>query len=357
MWRAAAAGSDRPVRILTGSPTTLDPAAQGDAGSAAITRPAVRVADQLRRRPPGPARARRIVAVQRRWTAGHVPPAPGPDVLGRQPAAPVGRGPQLVAPDRSSSAVATRLARPGHRRRRRISARNGDRPRDRRPPRRRRDWRPGGRPRPAGDRFRQHRRGADVLGRPARGGRGCRGADARGRASSRSGGYTLSGETASGLTLTANPRYWAGKPAVDDDRAGRRPRREAVRSMPSRRAISTTPRSSASMPPGSPTTRRSDRSSDWSTRCRSQYYGFDTTKPPFDDRARPAGLRQGRRLAADGRSEQRRRDGAGRQLDGAAGDPRAERRGLPAGLRPGRGPRSPGPGRLSRAAPGSRRPS
>ena len=32
-----AAGPDRSVRILTGSPTTLDPAAQGDAGSAAIT--------------------------------------------------------------------------------------------------------------------------------------------------------------------------------------------------------------------------------------------------------------------------------------------------------------------------------
>ena len=32
-----AAGVDRPVRILSGEPTTLDPAAQGDAGSAAIT--------------------------------------------------------------------------------------------------------------------------------------------------------------------------------------------------------------------------------------------------------------------------------------------------------------------------------
>jgi oligopeptide transport system substrate-binding protein len=32
-----AAAPDRPVRILTGTPTTLDPAAQGDAGSAAIT--------------------------------------------------------------------------------------------------------------------------------------------------------------------------------------------------------------------------------------------------------------------------------------------------------------------------------
>ena len=31
------AAPDKPVRILTGGPTTLDPAAQGDAGSAAIT--------------------------------------------------------------------------------------------------------------------------------------------------------------------------------------------------------------------------------------------------------------------------------------------------------------------------------
>jgi oligopeptide transport system substrate-binding protein len=34
---SAAAAPDRPVRILSGEPTTLDPAAQGDAGSAAIT--------------------------------------------------------------------------------------------------------------------------------------------------------------------------------------------------------------------------------------------------------------------------------------------------------------------------------
>jgi oligopeptide transport system substrate-binding protein len=34
---STAAGPDRPVRILSGAPTTLDPAAQGDAGSAAIT--------------------------------------------------------------------------------------------------------------------------------------------------------------------------------------------------------------------------------------------------------------------------------------------------------------------------------
>ena len=34
---AAAVGADRPARILVGEPTTLDPAAQGDANSSAVT--------------------------------------------------------------------------------------------------------------------------------------------------------------------------------------------------------------------------------------------------------------------------------------------------------------------------------
>ncbi len=42
-----AAGTDRPVRILAGSPTTLDPAAQGDSGSAAITAQLFEIADEL----------------------------------------------------------------------------------------------------------------------------------------------------------------------------------------------------------------------------------------------------------------------------------------------------------------------
>src|SRR4051794_5977738 len=37
MGATPGAAADRTVRILTGAPTTLDPAAQGDAGSAAIT--------------------------------------------------------------------------------------------------------------------------------------------------------------------------------------------------------------------------------------------------------------------------------------------------------------------------------
>ena len=41
--------SDRPVRILVGEPATLDPAAQGDASSAAVIGAALRDADHLRR--------------------------------------------------------------------------------------------------------------------------------------------------------------------------------------------------------------------------------------------------------------------------------------------------------------------
>ena len=118
-----AAGSDRPVRILTGEPTTLDPAAQGDAGSAAITAQLFESLTTLRRRPAGPPGPRRIVAVRRRRTAGHVPPPAGPDLLGRHPAPAVGRRPQLAAADRPGAPVAAGLARPRHHGRRGLPAR------------------------------------------------------------------------------------------------------------------------------------------------------------------------------------------------------------------------------------------
>ena len=95
-----AAGADRPVRILTGEPTTLDPAAQGDAGSAAITaqlfesltsfdadlqvRPALAESWQF--------------ADDGRQVTFHL--RPEPDLLRREPAAPVGRRPQLAPADR-----------------------------------------------------------------------------------------------------------------------------------------------------------------------------------------------------------------------------------------------------------------
>ena len=86
-----AAGSDRPVRILSGKPDHARSGRPGRCGERRDHGPALRVADELRRRPPGPPGPRRIVAVQRRRAAGHVPSPPGPDVLGRQPVAAIRR--------------------------------------------------------------------------------------------------------------------------------------------------------------------------------------------------------------------------------------------------------------------------
>ena len=52
------------------------------------------------------------------------------------------------------------------------------------------------------------------------------------------------------------------------------------------------------MRPGSPTTTPSARSSARSDGLSLDYYGFDTTRPPFDDVRRSPGVRPGRRLAA-----------------------------------------------------------
>ena len=351
----SAAGSDRPVRILAGSPTTLDPAAQGDAGSAADHGPALRVADQLRRRPPGPPGPRRIVAVQCRWTPGDVPSAPGPDVLGRQPAAPVGCDPQLVAPDRSGASVATRLARPGHRRRRRVPAGNGDRPRDRRPPRRRRIRRPGGRPGPAGDRFRQHRRRADVLDRPARSGGGCRGADP-GQGLRRERRIHAVRRDGQRPDADRQSTLLGGQTGRDDDRAGRRPRWEGsgrcLRGGRSRLHLGLRHRCHlARLRRGARTAAPPGRLAvDAVLRVRHQ-------QAAVRRRARPAGVRQGHRLAADGRPEQRRRDRAGRELDGAAraSPVAATRTSCRSTTRPR--PAISWPRPVSRAVPGSRPPS
>ena len=70
-----------------GEPATLDPAAAGDAGSVGGHRPALRDADDLRRRPPAPAGARRFVARRGRREADRLPPPPGPVVLRRDAAA------------------------------------------------------------------------------------------------------------------------------------------------------------------------------------------------------------------------------------------------------------------------------
>ena len=268
----ATVGADRPVRILAGTPTTLDPAVQGDAGSAAVT---AQLFESLTSFDAG-LHVRPALAESWRFRgrrAGHLPPAPGPDLLGWQSVAAVGRGPKLAAPDRSRPSVAARVARARYRRRRGVPSRAIQRPGVGRPSRGRRGRRSRRRPRPARDGLRQHRGGPDVLGRPAGHRLGVGGT---------SGGYTLSGETDTGLTLTANPHYWAGTPAIKTI--------ELVGDLGGRAPVDAFAAGDLDYTPVSgidatwvgydetlgPQLRQVDSLS-------VEYYGFETSKPPFDD--------------------------------------------------------------------------
>ncbi len=271
-----AAGSDRPVRILTGSPETLDPAALGDAGSAAITaqlfesltafdtqlqvRPALaeswrfddggrRLTFQLR---PGltfsdgsPLRPSDVV---RSWLRLIDPTAPSPLaslVLDVKGAAAYLRGesrdPTTVAirADDAANEVVVDLVRPA------TDFINIV----------------------AGPSFAIVPPGVGKTAAALQPGDGF----------VASGGYTLSGSTATGLTLTANPHYWAGTPAIRTieligDLGGRSPvdanfvRRHGSRSRCSsvsapapagRRRRSSSATSSRILPGSAPTSRRS----------------------------------------------------------------------------------------------------
>lgn len=277
----AVAATDRPVRILTGSPTTLDPAAQGDAGSAAITaqlfesltsfdadlhvRPALaeswrfgdggrQVTFHLRSgltfSDGSPLRSSDIV---RSWLRLIDPAHPSPlaslafDINGAeaylrgQSADPASVG--LHADDGSGDLVVDLV-------------------------------------RPATD-FVNIVAGPTFSVVPPGAGSGAA-ALTPGAGFVASGGYVLSGETATGLTLTANPHYWAGKPAITTiqllaDLGGRSP----VDAF-SAGDLDYTPVFSidatwlAYDETLGPQLRLVDSLS-------VQYYGFDTSKPPFDD--------------------------------------------------------------------------
>jgi oligopeptide transport system substrate-binding protein len=103
-----------------------------------------------------------------------------------------------------------------------------------------------------------------------------------------SGGYVLSGATASGLTLSANPHYWAGPPAIGTielvDDLGGRSEVDAFQAN----ELDYAPLNGADA-----TWIAYDRTLGPQLRqvasLSVQYYGFDTSKPPFDDvRARRA---------------------------------------------------------------------
>ena len=97
-----------------------------------------------------------------------------------------------------------------------------------------------------------------------------------------SGGYVLTGETGSGLTLTANPRYWAGEPAIRTI--------ELVTDLGGRSEVAAFEADELDYAPIGgfdaawiaydetlgPQLREVGSLS-------TQYYGFDTKQPPFDD--------------------------------------------------------------------------
>ena len=123
MWRFAGGRSRSARQDPDRRPTTLDPAVQGDAGSAAITAQlfeSLTAFDaDLQLRP----------ALAESWTFAdggrqvtfHLA---GPDVLGRQSAPAVGRRAELAAAHRSEAAVAAGVARARHRRRRGVPPRH-----------------------------------------------------------------------------------------------------------------------------------------------------------------------------------------------------------------------------------------
>ncbi len=276
-----AAGPDRPVRILSGSPTTLDPAAQGDAGSAAVTaqlfesltsfdadlqvRPALaeswRFSDDGRQltfhlRPAltfSDGSALRPSDVARSWMRLIDPESPSPlaslalDIVGAQAflrgtaTDPTTVG--LHADDGAGDLVVDLV-------------------------------------RPATD-FVNIVAGPTFSVVPPGVGNGPA-ALTPGKEFVASGGYVLSAKKETSLTLTANPRYWAGKPAITtielvSDLAGRGPVDAfAAGDLDYTSVFGIDATWLAYDETLGPQLRMVGSLS-------VQYYGFDTTKPPFDD--------------------------------------------------------------------------
>ena len=97
-----------------------------------------------------------------------------------------------------------------------------------------------------------------------------------------SGGYILNGANATGLTLVANPHYWAGQPAIGTiELVGELGVQSAVEAFESN-ALDYAPLSGAEA-----SWIAYDKALGPQLRQVSSlsvtYYGFDTTKPPFDD--------------------------------------------------------------------------
>jgi oligopeptide transport system substrate-binding protein len=278
---STAAGPDRPVRILTGEPTTLDPAAQGDAGSAAITAQlfeSLTAFDGVLRLQPALAESwrfeeggRRVTfKLRSRLTFSDGSPLRASDV--------VRSWLRLIDPDRPSPLASLVLDIAGAGAYLRGTATD---------------------PATVGlhaddaagelrvDLVRPATDFVNIVAGPSFGvvpprvagaGEGL----APGPDFVSSGGYVLTGSTAKGLMLTANARYWAGRPAVSEielvaDLAGGSPVEAFENDELDYTAVSSIDASWIAYDETlGPQLRRDDS-------LAVQYYGFDASKPPFDD--------------------------------------------------------------------------
>ena len=206
-----------------------------------------------------------------------------------------------------------------------------------------------------GGRLPDDRRRPDVRRRPAghrRPGRRC----ARATGSSRSGGYRLVSRGRHDDACSPPTRvYWAGPPAIATitlvtDLGGASPvdgfERGDAR-LRARSASDDAPWIAYDATLGPQLRAAPSLSTD--------YYGFDVDAAAVRRRPGPPGVRRRRRLAADRPARRARRPGGGRDLDGPARHPGAERPRHRCRPRPRRGPRAAGRRRLSRAATGSPR--
>jgi len=277
----SAASPDRPVRILAGSPTTLDPAAQGDAGSAAITAQLFESltsfdADlQIR---PALAESWQFSAGGRQVTFHLRPDLTFSDGTPLRPSDVTRSWLRLIDPAHPSPLASLALDIAGADAYLRGTSTDpatvglhaddatGDLVVDL--------------VRPATD-FVNIVAGPTFSVVPPGVGEGAAALTA-GKGFVASGGYTLSDESAGGLTLTANPRYWAGKPAVTTielvgDLAGKGPVDAfAAGDLDYTSVFGIDATWLAYDETLGPQLRLVESLS-------TQYYGFDTTKPPFND--------------------------------------------------------------------------
>ena len=276
-----AAGSDRPVRILSGEPTTLDPAAQGDSGSAAITAQlfeSLTTFDAELQIRPALAESWRFDDGGRRVTFHLRPGLAFSDGSPLEPSDVVRSWLRLIDPARPSPLASLVLDVAGAEAYLRgrssdpatVAMRADDATDDL-----------------VIDLVRPATDFVNIVAGPSFGvvppGVGSDDAALRpGSGFVASGGYVLSGSTSSALTLTANPRYWAGAPAISTV--------ELIGDLGGRSTVDAFENDEIDY------TGLGSFDASWiaydatlGPQLRNveslslQFYGFDATKPPFDD--------------------------------------------------------------------------